>query len=142
MADEFLMRAAFAATYLERLLALAKEMNIAMSAIAENALSSLEESIATQELLCSSLSTMRSAAQHEMRTAMPEVLPGQPSDAVTSEIWAASTMIRGLNLRYASLLKHSGRSIALFSALCKSHTGQFQEARGSRLKHQTWSCEI
>jgi hypothetical protein len=142
MTDELLMPDTLATTYLQQLYALAQEMNGAISAIAGNALLALEGSVAKQEMLCAGLAAMKSAAQRELRIAAHRASPIQPNAAVASEIWAASEAIRALNLQYASLLKHSGRSIALLSALCRSHSGQFQEARGPRLKHQTWSCEM
>jgi hypothetical protein len=142
MPDELLMPDTLAATYLRQLHALMQEMNVAMSAIAGNALSSLEGSVAKQEMLCAGLASMKSAAQREFRTAAHQASPTQPNAAVALEIRTSSGAIRTLNLQYASLLKYSGRSIALLSALCKSHTGQFQEARSPRLKHQTWSCEM
>jgi hypothetical protein len=142
MVDELLMPNTLAATYLQQLHALTQEMNVAMNAIAGNALSALEGSVAKQEMLCAGLATMKSAAQRELTIATHQVPPIQSNAAVALEIWATSGAIRTLNLQYASLLKHSGRSIALLSALCKSHTGQFQEVRSPRQKHQTWSCEM
>ena len=50
--------------------------------------------------------------------------------------------LKRLNLRYAILLKYSSRSVALMAALFNSYKGQFQEASGTRLKHQTWSCRM
>ena len=106
-------------------------MTVAIHAISANALSVLEESVAKQEMLCASLAAVVGA------------LRGQEGfDAEALEIRAAGETVRVLSLQYASLLKHSGKSIAVLSALCKNHTEEFQEARGARLKHQTWSCEM
>jgi hypothetical protein len=70
-------------------------------------------------------------------------LVGMRRDAATElRLRAVGGTIRTLNLQYASLLEHSGKSIALLSALCESHTGRSQETRGTRQKHQTWSCEM
>ena len=116
-----------ATAYLHQLQTLAGEVDLAIHAISGNALSSLEESIARQEMLCASLASMARTTVDNLQSA-----------AIT----AAATTVQTLNLKYASLLKHSGKSIALLSALCNSHTHPAQEARGPRLKHQTWSCEM
>jgi hypothetical protein len=128
--EAFQTREDFASSYLQTLQSLASEMTVAMSAIAGNALSDLEASVAKQEMLCADLITMKRTVPREVRSAAHrELLPQLAS-------------VNALNMQYASLLKHSGKSIALLSALCQSHTGRTQEARGSRLKHQTWSCEM
>ena len=124
---------ALGAAYLLQLQALAFEIAVAMDAIAANALTSFQESVAKQEMLCSVLANMAKTIRSGEQP--PPVL----SD---SRIGAASEAIRQLNLQYAALLKHSGRSIALLASLCRSHTGQFEEARGPRAKRQTWSCEM
>jgi len=117
-------------TYLQQLEALASEIQTAIGAISGNALSTLEASIARQEMLCAGLASSQ------------QPLPAALDASVANRINSTSSAIRNLNLQYAALLKHSGRSIALLSALCKTHTGQAQEARGARQKHQTWSCEM
>ena len=130
-----------AAAYLQQLQALAFEISMAMDAIAANALSRFQESVVKQEMLCGVLASMAKAVTAKVRSS------GQPplvlSDrSVERRIQAASEAIRKLNLQYAALLKHSGRSIALLASLCRFHTGQFQEVRGPRSKRQTWSCDI
>jgi hypothetical protein len=130
-----------AATYLQQLQTLALEISVAMDAISSNALSRLQDSIAKQEMLCAGLVTMANTVSEGLRS------PAQPlfssiDPAVELKIRATSLSIRELNLQYAALLKHSGKSIALLASLCRSHTDQFQEARGARLKRQTWSCEM
>jgi hypothetical protein len=130
-----------AAEYLQQLQALAAEISVATDAIAANSLPRFHESVAKQEMLCSSLSTMANAVSEGIRSFDKSLLDHIDS-AVEQKIRAASTAIRELNLQYAALLKHSGKSIALLSLLCNSHTERFQEARGSRLKYQTWSCEM
>jgi hypothetical protein len=128
------------AVYLQQMQALASEITSAMEAIAGNALPRLEESVARQEMICASLKQMAGAVQQSLQTPQ-RALPEQMDEAVAAKIRAANGALQTLNLQYAALLKHSGRSIALLSSLCRTHTGQSQEARGARLKHQTWSCE-
>ena len=130
-----------AAAYLQQMQALGREISISMDAIGANALPTLQESIAKQEMLCASLACMANEVSEGFRTSEPPSFSGIDS-AVERKIGAARKALLDLNLKYASLLKHSGRTIALLSTLCKSHTGQFQEARGPRLKYQTWSCEM
>jgi hypothetical protein len=130
-----------AATYLQQLQELGHEILNAMEAIAANALPTFQESVAKQEMLCASL--VSKADEVSKGFGSPEQpLFSSIDKAIEAKINAASRAIRDLNLQYAALLRHSGRTIALLSLLCKSHTGQFQEARGVRLKHQTWSCEM
>jgi hypothetical protein len=130
-----------AATYLRQLQELACEISVAMDAIAGNALPRFQESVAKQEMLCACLVKAANTVSEGSRS--PEQpLPACIDNAVEQEIQTASRAIRELNQQYAALLKHSGRSIALLASLCRSHTGQIQEVRGPRLKHQTWSCEV
>jgi hypothetical protein len=123
-----------AAAYLAQLEGLSLEISAAMDAIAANALQKFQESVAKQEMLCFSLSEMANAVAG----------PGPQFDdpATEQKIQAVSEAIRKLNLRYAALLKHSGRSIALLTSLCRNHLGQREEIHGSRFKRQTWSCEM
>jgi hypothetical protein len=129
------------ASYLQQLQALAAEISVAMDAIAANALSRLQESVSKQEMLCFNLATMANTVSEGTRSS-DRPLAEHIDGAVELKIRAATKAIRELNLQYAALLKHSGKSIALLSLLCNSHTGRFQEARGSRMKYQTWSCEM
>jgi hypothetical protein len=130
-----------AASYLQQMQELAFEISVAMDAIAANTLSKFQESVARQEMLCAGLASMANAVSEGFRSSETPLLSSiDPS--VERKIKAAGSAIQKLNLQYAALLKHSGRSIALLSLLCSSYTGRFQEARGPRLKHQTWSCEM
>lgn len=115
------------ACQLNHLQTLASEIDVAIHCIAHNALGSLEESVAKQEMLCASLMSMGAAAARTMPT---------------SELASAGANLGKRSLQYAALLRHSGKSIALLSAHCNSHIHPSQEAREPRLKHQTWSCEM
>jgi hypothetical protein len=126
------------AAYLSQLQALASELSVAMDAIAAYALTSFQESVDRQEMLCAELQTMAPAISEIIRSSRP--MAGDTP--VEQEIQATTGTIRELNLQYAALLKHSGRSIAILASLCRSHTGQTQEAHGPRLKRHTWSCEM
>ena len=130
-----------AAAYLQQLQALAFEISVAMDAIAANALTSFQESVAKQEMLCGVLANMANTIRKSVGSSEQPLLVLSDS-SVELKIRATSEAIRELNLQYAALLRHSGRSIALLASLCRSHTGQFQEARGPRSKRQTWSCEM
>lgn len=135
------MREQIAATYLQHLQDLACEISIATDAIAANALPKLQESVAKQEMLCASLATMASTVNEVLHS--PERATASSIDTgIDSKIHAVTASIRELNSNYAALLRHSGRSIAMLTLLCKSHMGRFQEDRGARMKHQTWSCEM
>jgi hypothetical protein len=130
-----------AAKYLQQLQELAFEISVATGAIAANALPRFQESVAKQEMLCACLVKLASTVGEGFGPSEQPSFSGI-DPAVEKKIRAASGTIRELNLQYAALLRHSGRTIALLASLCRSHTGQFQEARGPRLKHQTWSCEM
>lgn len=131
-----------AASYLQQLQALAFEISVAMDAIARNAITSFQESVAKQEMLCTVLANLANTIGAPVSSS-EQLLPlGLSDNSVARKIRATTTAIRDLNLQYAALLKHSGRSIALLVSLCRTHTGQLQEAGGSRSKRQTWSCEM
>jgi len=130
-----------AAAYLLQLQTLAFEISVAMDSIAANALTSFQESVAKQEMLCGVLANMANTIRKTVRSSEQPLLFLSDS-SVEPRIRATSEAIRELNLRYAALLRHSGRSIAILASLCRTHTGQFQEARGPRSKRQTWSCEM
>jgi hypothetical protein len=129
-----------AVNYLQQLQALAFEISVAMDAIARNAITSFQESVAKQEMLCAVLANLANTIGERVSSA--ERPPLLSDSSVARKIRVTTTAIRDLNLQYAALLKHSGRSIALLVSLCRSHTGQLQEAGGSRSKRQTWSCEM
>jgi hypothetical protein len=129
-----------AARYLQQLQALAFEISVAMDAIARNAITTFQESVARQEMLCALLANLAVTYNKQITSSgRPPVLS---DSSMAREIRATSAAIRDLNLQYAALLKHSGRSIALLVSLCRSHTGHLQEAGLSRSKRQTWSCEM
>jgi len=130
-----------ATAYLQQLQALALEISIAMDAITVNALPRFQESVAKQEMLCAGLASMASIVSEGFGLSEDPLVSHVDSD-VEQKIRTARGAIRELNLKYAALLKHTGKSIALLISLCRSHTGRFQEARGPRMKHQTWSCEM
>ena len=130
-----------ATTYLHQLQALVREISVATDAIAANALQQLQDSVARQEMLCAGIAIMAHSVSNGLQSPEQPLSPAI-DPVLQSKIQAARGAIRELNLKYAALLKHSGRSIALLASLCRGYTGQFQEARGPRLKQQTWSCEM
>jgi hypothetical protein len=135
------MRDQIAAIYLQQMQQLALEISGAMDAIAANTLPQFQESVARQEVLCSNLAAMADTVSEGFRPAESPSSTGiDPS--IERKIQTASASIRELNLQYAALLKHSGKSIAMLSLLCNSQAGRFQEDRGTRSKRQTWSCEM
>jgi len=121
--------------------ALQKRNQIAANYLQEMQDLAFEITVARQEMLCSSLASMASNKSEGFRSS-EKPLHFSIDAGIELKIRAAGGAIRALNLQYAALLKHSGKTIALLSSLCRTHTGQFQEARGPRLKHQTWSCEM
>ena len=130
-----------AASYLQQLHALAFEISVAMDAIARNAVASFRESVAKQEMLCAILANLANTIG-AAGTSFEGPLVVLSDNSVARKIRATTAAIRDLNLQYAALLKHSGRSIDLLVSLYRTHTGQLQETGSSRSKRQTWSCEM
>jgi hypothetical protein len=130
-----------AAEYLQSLRDLAQELERAMQAIARNALAEFEESIALQQSLCGRLGELARELSAPLEVHAEDMDTWLDND-MTNQIQAASGVLQKLNLRYAALLQHSSRSVALMASLFSSFKGQFQEASGPRLKHQTWSCQV
>ena len=134
-----------AAEYLHLLQSLAAELEVAMGAISRNALLDLEESLVDQEALGARL-RMLAGEVSLFRQRNPETAPANSPAGIDSDL--ASRMIRAsntlqqLNREYAALLQHSSRSAVMMVSLLSSYKGQFQEASGSRLKVQTWSCQM
>jgi hypothetical protein len=112
-----------------------------MRAIAGNNLQELEESVSQQQALSHQLGDiaddLRDSALAQQAVCVDTIEPD-----LMREIHSAADELKRLNLRYAILLKYSSRSVALMAALFNSYKGQFQEASGTRLKHQTWSCRM
>lgn len=142
-------RADNALAYQQQLEDLAAELQAGISAIESNSLPALESSIAKQELLCASLAVSARTMGDRLRAlnqpAPTALIPRENStDAdVDRKILATTAAVQQLNLQYASLIQHSGRSIALLSSLCRSHKGQFPEARGTMVNgNSTWSCQM
>ena len=133
-------RADLAGIYQQQLQALAYEMRVAMQAIASNSLPALEASVAKQEMLCHVLLKLSKRLQQDADSSASD--SAFPADPVEQRAAATARSLGELNTQYASLLKHSGRSIALLSSLCRSYTGQFPQERRARTKQQTWSCEM
>jgi hypothetical protein len=127
--------------YLQLLRSMAFELERAMSAISENSIHALEDSIANQEAFSTRLvelaDDLSRPAQQQRLTAC-----GAADDTLLERVHAASNELQDLNRRYSALLKFSSRSVAMMVSLFNSYQGQIQEDSGPRLKFQTWSCQI
>ena len=130
-----------AAEYLQSLRSMTRELERAMQAIAGNALSDFEESIDKQQLLSARLAGLADDLCVPLET-QPAIARVSIDDDMLRQIRAADDTLQSLNRRYAALLQHSSRSIALMASLFSSFQGQIQEDSGSRLKQQTWSCQM
>jgi hypothetical protein len=130
-----------AAEYLRSLRSMTRELERAMQAIAVNALPDLEESIDNQQVLSGRLAALADELCVPLQQ-KPAIARAAVDDDLARQIRAADDTLQRLNRRYAALLQHSTRSIALMSQLFSSFQGQIQEASGPRLKHQTWSCQM
>jgi hypothetical protein len=130
-----------AAEYLQLLQSLASEMQKAMQAIAHNALPDLEESVASQQIMSARLLVLADEISPSIKS-NPAVSPAGLDAKMMQQVRVAGDALQNLNRRYAELLLHSSRSVALMASLFNSYKGQFKEASGPRLKHQTWSCQM
>jgi hypothetical protein len=128
-----------ATEYLQLLRSLATEMEKAMQAIAGNALPDLEESVANQQIMSARLLVLAGEISPKSN---PAVSSTSVDDDMLRQVRAAGDTLQNLNRRYAALLQHSSRSVALMASLFSSYQGQLKEASGPRLKHQTWSCQM
>lgn len=130
-----------AAEYLQLLGVLATELEIAMHAIAHNALPELEESVANQHALSSRLTELVSEICVPLETTTARSQP-RLDEGMVQQIRSASVSLEALNRRYAALLQHSSRCVAQMAALFNSARGQIKEDSGPRMKYQTWSCQM
>ena len=130
-----------AAEYLQALRSMTGELERAMQAIARNALSDFEESIDHQQVLSARLARLADDLSVSLQT-QHAIARASMDEDMTRQIRSAGDTLQQLNRRYAALLQHSSRSVALMTSFFSSFHGQFQEASGPRLKHQTWSCQM
>jgi hypothetical protein len=130
-----------AVEYLQLLRSMARELEIAMQAIAQNALPDLEESVANQQILSARLVELADEISAPLRS-NPGISQTLIDEKLIDQIRTANDGLQKLNRGYAALLQHSSRSVALMASLFSSFKGQFQEASGPRLKYQTWSCQM
>ena len=127
--------------YLQLLQGLARELQRAMTAISENSLADFEESVSNQQEMSVRLAELAS----ELRGSPTPKSTAQEvsaNDGLMLEIQVASAALQSLNQRYAALILHSSRSVAMMVSLFNSIKGNLQEVPGARPKLQTWSCEV
>jgi hypothetical protein len=127
--------------YLWHLHMLASEISNAISLIASNSLSSFQDSLAKQEELCFTLAAL-SNSRKKSASASSGSEPLSLVGSVDAEIRETIRLIRNLTRQYAIVLNQAVKTASILISLCKSHTGEFQEAHEPRRKHQTWSCEM
>lgn len=120
--------------YLEQLQLLASEIQAAIEAVATHSLAALEASVARQEQICAALSKLAEATET------------QPIDVYLREhIRSAAESVRRLNMQYGALLRHSSRSIALLTALCRNGAGEtemYPVPAADAAQAHTFSLEI
>lgn len=127
--------------YLQLMRALARELERAMRAIAQNSISDLEESISNQHALSARLTELASSL-NIAGTSAPSASVVDPADDLMLQIRVASAALQNLNHRYAALIMHSSRSVAMMVSLFNSFQGNLREAPDTRPKLQTLSCQV
>src|SRR3569833_3198142 len=98
--------------YLQLLQGLARELQRAMTAISENSLTDFEESVSNQQEMSVRLAELAS----ELRGSPAPKSTAQEvsaNDGLMLEIQVASAALQSLNQRYAALILHSSRSVAM-----------------------------
>jgi hypothetical protein len=127
--------------YLEHLQSMALELERSMNAVVQHSLAPLEDSIANQQALASRL---RELANDLSKPSPKESAASRAIDeqGLLQQIHGATERLQNLNQCYAALLTHSSHSVGLMISLFRSFKGQMREDAGTRLKHQTWSCQV
>jgi hypothetical protein len=115
---------------------LASEMEKAMQAIAHNRLPDLEESVSSQQHMSAELLRLSGEITPSTLSAQRDRAPGHrcgPIDAdLIAQVRAANDALQKLNRRYAALLEHSSRSIALMAALFSGYQGNSSNSSRSK----------
>ena len=116
--------------WLDSLGAMAAELEAGMQALAANRLPAFEESVSRQQCIC-----------RELAAAAPKVRTEEDIE-LGARIRSAAAAVKTLNARYAALLRHSGRSVKMFSTLYGGFAGHVPQDRTAAMpSRQTWSCE-
>jgi hypothetical protein len=127
--------------YLQLLHSMAFELERAMSAISQNSIKALEDSLANQEAFSTRLLELADDLSEPDRQE-PRTIQAAADDTLMHQVKAASDNLQLLNRRYSALLQLSSRSVAMMVSLFSGYQGKFEEDPGARLKHQTWSCQV
>ena len=130
---------AVAQDWLTRMRVLTAEIEEAMQAAAANRIATLKQCVERQQQICSSMS----------RPAFLQALPVDraiPLDAaLAAELIRAAAALRAANARYAAFLRHSGRTLRMFSALEQGAEHYLPGLPGavltSKAGRPSWSCE-
>jgi len=127
--------------YLQLLRSLAYELERAMRAITRNALSEFEDSLANQQVMSERLTELATALNCAQGPG-EQHSPVNAEDGLMLQIQIASAALQSLNHRYAALIAHSSRSVAMMVSLFNSFKGNLQEVPGARPELHTWSCQV
>lgn len=127
--------------YLQLLRSMSFEMERAMSAISQNSITALEDSLLNQEAFSTRLMEL---TEDLSKPAHPDFSYNLATNdtGMMRQIRAASDTLQHLNRRYSALLNFSSHSVGLMVSLFSSYQGQLREDSGSRLTVQTWSCQM
>jgi flagellar biosynthesis/type III secretory pathway chaperone len=127
--------------YLHLLRQLSRELERGMTAITQNSLTELEDSVTSQQALSVRLEELSQDACMRLKE-HPLVAPPLSESGLKDQIRAASAELQQLNHRYSALLHHASHSVALMVSLFSSFQGKIQEGSGSGSGYRTWSCRI
>jgi len=126
--------------HLAQVHALSQAVASAITAIEKNDLQRLESQVAEQETICSRL---LSVGEPSPLTATTLAASGDTLDAhLQQEIRQAHMALAQLNQVYSLLLKRSQRSLALISALYRSHREGYGCGFSELSQRHSLSCEV
>jgi hypothetical protein len=126
--------------HLAQVRVLSQAIASAVAAIENNDLQGLESHLAEQETMCNRL---LSGGEPASVTATILGASGDTLDAhLLQEIRQAHMALAELNRVYSALLKRARRSLALISALYRSHGSGYDRGSSELPQHHSWSCEV
>jgi chromosome segregation and condensation protein ScpB len=118
---------------------LSRAIESAISAIEHNDLQTFANHLATQETICNRLSDLKSTLSSSgLRL---DESASQGSHLQQQLVEAYSTLAQ-LNRAYSALLRRAGKSLALVSALYRSHGEGYSSRPSLPPQRHSWSCEV
>ena len=128
---------------LEQMDALARELEMAMGAIAANAPAALEQSVRLQQGRVGELSAVLDAARKNGSMPGARFVEDASAANLDLRIRKAARKLWSLNEEYSALIEHSGRSVQMLKKLYDHEPVSPNRRAGKGIvdRYQTWSWE-